>query len=252
MLNLTDGNSSILILTWQVEQLLINCRTHLIQINDIVRDLDVCLLRGASSNSNDFSLECKPFAKEKIQQYFDIHPHVKHRLVAYLRKHSFLFPVSGKDVGSKKWYTKYIGSLSSKLGSSRRYLAGESLQSNTPAPAPSPESGSPASSPAPSPSTPESSASPSPPVFPPSSDTPTSPSPASHNTSASPDSGSKRNNKKSVVLAVVITASVTLVLVALLFVCYQRVCRTGSRVGRNDERPLLSLSLSDYSVGNRK
>ncbi|KAI3441600.1 Formin-like protein [Psidium guajava] len=238
-----------------VEQLLINCRTELIQIKDIVKDLDGCIPREASSNNNYFALECKSFAKEKIQQYFHIHPHAKVRLAGCLRKRSFLFPVSGEDVGSKNWYTKYICSLSSELGSSRRYLANKSLQSITPAPAPSPESGSPASSPAPSPSTPEPSASPSPPFFPRGFDASTSPSPASDNSSANQDSGSsapsnKRNNKKSIVLAVVITASVTLVLVALLFLCYQRVCRTGSRVGRNDERPLLSLSLSDYSIGS--
>lgn len=230
-----------------VEQLLINCRTDLIQIKDIVEALDVCLLQEASGNSNNFALECRSFAKEKIQQYFDIHPHAKHQLVDCLRKHSFLFPVSGEDFGSQNWYSEYIGSLSSKLGSSRRYLASES-----PAPAPSPVSGPPASSPAPSPgapSTPVTSTSPSPPFFPRSPDAPTSPSTGSDNQSASAPSN-KRNNKKSVVLAVVITASVTLVLVALLFLCYRRVCRTGPPVGRNDERPLLSLSLSDYSVGS--
>ncbi|KAF8023864.1 hypothetical protein BT93_F1142 [Corymbia citriodora subsp. variegata] len=230
-----------------VEQVLINCRTDLIQIKEIVKDLGVCLLQEASSNSNDFAIECKSFAKEKIQQYFDIHPHVKHRLVDCLRKHSFLFPVSGEDFGSKNYYTKYIGSLSSKLGSSRRYLASESPQSNAPAPSPSPESGSPASSPASSPNAPK----PSTPFFPPGPDAPTTPPPASVTSSTSPPSN-KRNNKKSILLAVVITASVTFVLVALLFLCYQRVCRTGSRMGRNDERPLLGLSLSDYSGSSYK
>lgn len=58
----------------------------------------------------------------------------------------------------------------------------------------------------------------------------------------------KSNNQQTVIIAVVVTATVTFIIVALLFLCYNK---SGSRVKQNDEnheRPLLSLSLSEYSI----
>ncbi|WMV48810.1 hypothetical protein MTR67_042195 [Solanum verrucosum] len=47
------------------------------------------------------------------------------------------------------------------------------------------------------------------------------------------------------------TSDVTFIVVALFFICYCKVCGVGYRKGKNDERPLLSLSISDYSVASR-
>lgn len=49
-----------------------------------------------------------------------------------------------------------------------------------------------------------------------------------------------------IIIAVGVTASVTFIVAVLLFYCC---CGTSFGSGRNDERPLLSLSLSDNSVG---
>ncbi|KAG5255128.1 formin protein [Salix suchowensis] len=126
---------------------------------------------------------------------------------------------------------------------------------NTPGPAPSAGSPSPSPSPAPdlapSPaSTPNPSPSPQEPFFP--HLTPPSPreiSPAGQISGPiEPDNG--KNNHKTIVFAVVVTAGVTFVVAALFFLLCNKVCRRGPGARRNDERPLLSLSLSDYSVGS--
>jgi len=65
--------------------------------------------------------------------------------------------------------------------------------------------------------------------------------------SKSKDSKSS-DHKKTVMHAIAITALVTFIFAAFLFLCCCRCCGSG-RVRQTDERPLLSLSKSDYSVG---
>ncbi|PQQ18254.1 formin-like protein 5 isoform X2 [Prunus yedoensis var. nudiflora] len=61
-----------------------------------------------------------------------------------------------------------------------------------------------------------------------------------------------RNDRKKIVIAVVVTASVTLVVAAVLFLCCTKICRTRKKDGQNDESPLLSLSLTDSSGSSYK
>lgn len=146
---------------------------------------------------------------------------------------------------------------------SRRKL----LQSIAVTPAPSPALGSPELSPSPPPAVqfPDLSPSPSPdpnfnsgvpvsdnpagsplqPFFPDENNLNTQP-PLVDNSSAN-DSKSK-NSRKPVVVAVAVTAAIMFVIAALLFCCYRKV-KNGSGAGRRDERPLLSLSLSEFSIG---
>lgn len=56
------------------------------------------------------------------------------------------------------------------------------------------------------------------------------------------------DHKKTVVHAIAITALVTFIFAAFLFLCCCRCCGSG-RVRQTDERPLLSMSKNDYSVG---
>ncbi|KAJ6314116.1 hypothetical protein OIU78_017720 [Salix suchowensis] len=117
----------------------------------------------------------------------------------------------------------------------RRVVARNLLQIISEPPAPAPSAGSPSPSPSPAPdlapspaSTPNPSPSPQEPFFP-------------HLTPPSP---------REISPAVVVTAGVTFVVAALFFLLCNKVCRRGPGARRNDERPLLSLSLSDYSVGS--
>ncbi|KAK4398468.1 hypothetical protein Sango_1322300 [Sesamum angolense] len=127
-------------------------------------------------------------------------------------------------------------------------------QASGEAPAPSPTVSSPTPAPSLPPAPTEVPASPPlPPFFPrdldPSNLLPTSSGNASANAS-DVQSNNQKTSKKTVVIAVTVTASVTFVIAALLFFFCRRCCGTGSGRGRNDESPLLSLSLSDYSIAS--
>ncbi|KAM1985216.1 hypothetical protein ACFX16_013402 [Malus domestica] len=61
-----------------------------------------------------------------------------------------------------------------------------------------------------------------------------------------------RDERKKIVIAVVITASVTFIVAAVLFLCCAKICRNGKKDGQNDDRPLLSLSLTDSAGSSYK
>ncbi|KAI0495175.1 hypothetical protein KFK09_025325 [Dendrobium nobile] len=69
---------------------------------------------------------------------------------------------------------------------------------------------------------------------------------------ASPPSEQKSKNAKTIIIAVVVTATITLTISALCFCCFYRYLRNKYQFdnGHRDERPLLSLSLSDFSVSS--
>ncbi|KAJ4868661.1 Formin-like protein 5 [Raphanus sativus] len=60
----------------------------------------------------------------------------------------------------------------------------------------------------------------------------------------------KEDHQKTIIIAVVTTAVSTLLLAACLFLCCTKVCGKGSGSRINDERPLLSLSSNEYSLGS--
>ncbi|CDY18346.1 BnaC09g30960D [Brassica napus] len=60
----------------------------------------------------------------------------------------------------------------------------------------------------------------------------------------------KEEHEKTIIIAVVSTAVSTFLLAALLFLCCTRVCGKGAGGRKYDERPLLSLSSSEHSVGS--
>ncbi|KAA8526929.1 hypothetical protein F0562_008842 [Nyssa sinensis] len=216
------------------ELLWVNCRLELIHAKEAVEDLELYAPVEQSSSSNE--IISRSLANEDIHKAISVlHPQVKQTLLDCLRRKNLLFLVSGEESNSKNWYTKYLESLFASADASRRR---ELIQSSEETPAPSPVIGSPVFSLAPS-----------------SSPSPSQP-PSGENTSAGADSATnvqsnkKSSSRKPVIIAVVVTAAVTFVVVALLFLCYHKSCRTGFGVGRNDERPLLSLSLRDYSIGS--
>ncbi|KAF3550286.1 hypothetical protein DY000_02001352 [Brassica cretica] len=58
------------------------------------------------------------------------------------------------------------------------------------------------------------------------------------------------DHQKTIIIAVVTTAVSTFLLAACLFLCCTKVCGKGSGRRINDERPLLSLSSNEYSLGS--
>ncbi|KAK2984780.1 hypothetical protein RJ640_004605 [Escallonia rubra] len=239
------------------ELLWVSCRLELIHAKEAPEDVDLYVPEEKTSVSDETISKFRSWAKENTLNAVSIlHPQVKQTLLDCLARKNLMFLVCEEESGPKNWYTEFLASMFTSPDSPRRRRL---LQSITEAPAPSPAAASPTISPAPSsnpaPSSSEAhnSGSPLEPFFPPNiNDSGLQPT-ASEVSSASPESSnvplSKQNSsRKTVIIAVVVTAAVTFLVAALLFVCY-RVCRTGSGVGRNDERPLLSLSLSDYSIG---
>lgn len=258
----------------------LSCNLEFIHLKEAVEELHFCLTDEASSRNNQVDSESGSLAKENIQKMICLlHPQVKQTLLDCFRKNKFSFLVSGEDDGSSIWYDKYVKSLFPRPDDPRRKLSTASVQSikrilaeaptvrdSSPPPAPSPGPmlspspgpySGPATSPGPASEVPSSrrpAASPKEPFFPHLPKTSSLEPSANETSSASSGSegvhaGKQSNNNKVIVIAVVVTASVTFLIAALFFLCCGRFYRTGSRIGRNDERPLLSLSLSDFSTG---
>lgn len=209
------------------------------------------------SGADELSSEGWSMAKENSQRLIKVlHPQLKETILDCIRKNSYLFHVSGDEGGADIYHSTSLNSLFHRHAGARRNL----LQSIAEAPAPAPAVGSLIPSPAPAPdlalspvSTPNPAPSPQELFFPRPSPPPPSLSEDSSGGPASvpnidPDNG--KNNNKTVLIAVLVTAAVTFVLAALFFLFCTKVCRRGSGARRNDERPLLSISLSDYSVGS--
>ncbi|KAJ6980116.1 formin-like protein 5 [Populus alba x Populus x berolinensis] len=209
------------------------------------------------SGADELSSEGWSMAKENSQRLIKVlHPQLKETILDCIRKNSYLFHVSGDEGGADIYHSTSLNSLFHRHAGARRNL----LQSIAEAPAPAPAVGSLIPSPAPAPdlalspvSTPNPAPSPQELFF-------TQPSPPppslSENSSGGPasvpniDPDNGKNNNKTVLIAVLVTAAVTFVLAALFFLFCTKACRRGSGARRNDERPLLSISLSDYSVGS--
>ncbi|KAI4321907.1 hypothetical protein MLD38_035234 [Melastoma candidum] len=227
-----------------VESLWMHCRAELIRLKEIVEDLNLCQSTGPHDHPIAYYSECESLSLENIWQFLDLfHPQMKICIFDSLSKSSISFPVWGDD-DTKNWFP---GSLAAGSVSKRRYLAGNSHTPPEPSTEPSsedPEEEQIPDDPAPSPAE-----IPFPPDF--FDSNPPAPPPAhSAKPAKSHDSGSSTSNKQSgqdnVMVAVVTTAVVTFLVAAILFLCCIRMC-VNEHAGRNDERPLLSLSLSDYS-----
>lgn len=230
----------------------------MIHLKEFAKELDLSFPEEIFSRRHEIDAKSLSLAIENVQKTISfLHPQVKQSLLDCLQRHNILFRVSGEDSGSKSWYSKYFESIFPGDNSPRRYL-----QAVPSAPAPSSGIGSPSPSPSPGPvptpsqlphsdpPTPSSST----PFFPPAGNDRNLGVPPSENSSSGPGGSNvepdkKSNSHRSVIIAVAVTASVTFVAVALFFLCCGGFCKPGSKVRRNDERPLLSLSLTDFSAG---
>ncbi|KAI3702945.1 hypothetical protein L6452_28699 [Arctium lappa] len=211
-----------------VELIWVNCGTELMNLIESFQDLQ------SSNNFDTTLLEHERILKSLAFQDLQI----KKMILDCLRYKSFGFLESGEDKHPRKWFLEFLEYFSSGVSSNHRTRRLVETEADAPAFSPS---RSPAAAPV---------KLPSPPFFP----IPVNDSSSSLGNAQSPvDSGSNAESKsgnngshKKIVIAVVVTATITFFLAALFFCCYTRICR--NRRGQNDDRPLLSLSLSDYSI----
>ncbi|XP_012572630.1 formin-like protein 5 isoform X2 [Cicer arietinum] len=216
---------------------------------------DLCFPLELFTSNNKVSSTVRPFAQADIRKLLNAcDPQIKESFLQCLRKNileddSKTLRVTG---------TRYLFSTSRIP---RRIPGRVLLQHISEPPSSGPAVGSPTPSLAPSP---EPSLSPSPaPVpllpsllSPPSSPVPFFPKltpPAAAEISAPPSPYTNReedehSNKTTVVVAVVLTTSLIFLAAAVFFLCCSRFRKTG-RLRQNDDRPLLSLSMNDYSYG---
>ncbi|GAV90930.1 FH2 domain-containing protein [Cephalotus follicularis] len=234
------------------EVLWMSCKLELIHLKEVAKEFDLCSLEETSTSTDEVGSKSRSPAKETIQKLINVlHPQLMRTFLDCIRKNNLLFEFSGEGC-PKIWFTKFSESYS-RPDTFRRNLGSIS---GAPAPAPVPTAGSPdfvpSGSQAPESQTPAS----LPPItfFPPKSNGSSPPSPASETSHESSDSTSsvddKKSNHKTVIIAVVVTAVVTFVIAALLFLCCSGLHKTGFGAKRNDESPLLCLSLSDHCVSS--
>lgn len=232
-------------LVLQAELLWVYCWVDLINAKGALEDLQLYAAEEKSGVDTSIGSSSTLLSEEDTQKPVHVLNPEVNRILDCLRQKNLPSLIYGEEGGSKNWYTKYLEFFSARTDAPRRRHL---LQSPASAPAPSPSVGSPAPSPSPSPTPSPSDSqlaaqSPSPVV-------PFSPptfSASNLQPTADGQTNTKNSNRKPVVVAVVVTATLSFVFAAFLFFCY--CCRKRSGGGRNDERPLLSLSLSDYSIG---
>ncbi|XP_077221593.1 formin-like protein 3 [Tasmannia lanceolata] len=270
------------------EQLWIYCRIDLMKIKETLKNSDIFLHEDVASDSTEINLKARSITKHSLQKEISsLPPQMKHDLLDCLSKQNFPIPVSGEEGGSRNWYDVYLEALFGWQPTTRRHLADQSVQSIEPAPAPAPVPAagpSPASTPIPTPSPISASAAEPPSYSPvPSPDTAPSSSQAPFPVEAPeqlfyptdphrsrmqpsddeysmaspeispflPSEKYSSNNTHVVAVAVVVTAAGTFLFAAFLFYCYHR-CHKNNSLGdgQKDEKPLLTLSMSDFSVGS--
>lgn len=191
----------------QVELLWLNCRIELTGANDAV-DLEYYVAEEDSSVRGEVLLRS---SSENHNHIGDLHPLVKQALLGCLREKNLLFLICGEEKGSPNWYAGCVEFLSSWHGAPKR----RKLK-----------------------------AAPNPPPAPPNS----KPAKSRDDKNSKKKSAAKDSKKKNTVgVPIIAAAAVTSILITLLCICCCCKCCRRSKKGLNDERPLLSLSSSDYS-----
>ncbi|XP_019052007.1 PREDICTED: formin-like protein 5 [Nelumbo nucifera] len=244
------------------EELWIKCRLDLVQMKESDKNIDLNFPEQIAIGSNGINSEVQSLENGNLQKAISALPSQTIEILLDCLRKKDHFYISGEEGGSKNWYTKYMEFLFGWPEYSRRFLGGVLLQnvvSPAQAPAVEPPTYGPRPSSAPAPATsyihPPVEA-PKLPFFP-RDFSDSSPQPSTSHSSVDPivapgTPSRKHNNRKPVVIAVVVTAVGTLVFASMLFFfylkCYRSRTNTGSGDGQKDDRPLLSLGLSDYSV----
>lgn len=254
------------------EVLAANCGLELRHLKQVYEDLGFSVHHTPSTHT--ISLDDQALVEENVKRALsNVHPQIKESLFKCLCENRHIRPVSGQDGVPGNLYQKNLESVLLKANS-RRYMAeapsprksSGSTKSRAPAPAKSPAS---AKSPAPAPSRAsaksdkESGSKGSP-----SKDKDKAkgkdtgdelviPIPVDGKDKDSEGSGSKSNaesddksghSSTTLIIAMAATAGAVVVVVILLVICCRKCCGKSAGSEHKDDRPLLSLSMSDYSV----
>ncbi|XP_073156123.1 formin-like protein 5 [Henckelia pumila] len=231
------------------ELLHVNCKLEFLHASRVLQDLELQFKEDRSSHGGE--LYIGRISRTKKHEIIKVlQPMVEQLILDCLRENSHVLPTTGEEKGSETRYTKSLGYLFTQTSSfQRRKLA----QTFGGPPATSPMILSPSPAPSVSPmAEPQSPENPPFPFFPPDfSGSDVQPTTSEHSSADASDAQTSKHktSNRTVVVAVVVTASVTFVIAAVFFLCCRK-CGAGSGRGRNDERPLLSLSLSDYSIAS--
>lgn len=187
----------------------------LIHVTKDIGDLGLCLQKESHSRTNEVTSEFRS-TRENIQNLISTcNPLLKENFLNCLRKNNVPFQDE-----SKNWNTAYEESGSSRRYPRRvspRYLAEKQDK----------DGGNDGSS---------------------KKDKSNNDSDKSSKKKSNSSESKRKQHEKAVYNAVAMTAMVTFIFAACIFLCCCRCCGSG-RVNQTDERPLLSMSRSDYSVG---
>ncbi|XP_031480921.1 formin-like protein 5 isoform X1 [Nymphaea colorata] len=230
-------------------------------------------------NQDPVDLEISRTSSANLEKAINtLPPKMKHILLNCLMRVSFPHSVSGKDDISGNWYVQQLESLlvwhterRRSLDEETNFNMGVSLGGldHLPAPAPAPFSlrkaaNAPASAPAPF-SLRKPANAPAPvkqvPAEAPTQHSHSAPPDQSAsfiapinntNISGSPEPNNRDNMKRTIAVAVTVTAACTFLFAGLVFYGYRKCCtnRAGSGDWQKDDRPLLSLSMREFSVGS--
>ncbi|KAG4978289.1 hypothetical protein JHK86_037763 [Glycine max] len=199
------------------EVLWITCREDFILLKKEVGDLDLCLPKESYRNTNEISSAIGSIARENIKKLISTcYPQLKENVLHCLRKNNFPFNVLQQEGDSKIWHATYMGSLSSRRYLGRvfpQHVSEISIKEDE-----SPKRNKPKDQ----------------------------DSDKKDKKKKSKSSDSKDENKNTSMAIITIVA---ILVAALFFLCCCRRCCGSGRVSQNDERPLLSMSINDYSVG---
>ncbi|KAH9610961.1 hypothetical protein KSS87_002501 [Heliosperma pusillum] len=206
-----------------VEALVNNCKRELIHVKRIYEDLVLHIPQTLSTTTSK-SIHDQALSEQNVQKVLSIlDPQIKERLHRCLRENYDLSTISSTNMRPVGWLQKnprHLLPTSNLRADSRRQLAEEQPRKSPPEvdtfviPIPVPK------------------ASPS--------DT------ADGGSDTTKDHQS--DGQTTIILAVVVTAVATSLVSVILFLCCHKALGGGSGLERKDDRPLLSLSMSDNSI----
>lgn len=224
---------------WQVEVFAINCRLELIQVKQIYKYLDFDY-PDASGTRTGKLLNDQAVKEENARKALSIlDSQKKQNLIKCFKENYIIFPISGEDASPVSWFHKNLNSQFLKpkpSADSRRLLA------QAPAQPPSPQSFG-DKTPGPKHTAPT----PADKFFVPIHGPPAKNGGGGSESDTAAGNGSNSHSHTTIVVVVVVTALVTFFVALCLFIWCRKAFGGGSKLEHKDDRPLLSLSLSDAS-----